>query len=171
MRTLASSIAFVLLAALSQLAVTRPAVSQPTVSQPTPSRPDQEQTLVGPTGDPEDTVDAFHVALKNGDREAALELLVPEVFIFESGGAEMSRDEYASHHLGGDMKFSAAVDTEIVDRHSGSSSESAWVLTRSRTRGTYGDREIDAKGTETMVLVKSEDSWRIVHIHWSSRSR
>jgi ketosteroid isomerase-like protein len=119
---------------------------------------------------PEAAVDAFHHALKGGDRETALALLATGVVIFESGGAEMSRDEYASHHLGSDMKFSAAVDTEIIDRHSGWSGESAWVLTRSRTRGTYGDREIDSRSTETMILAKTEDSWRIVHIHWSSRS-
>lgn len=120
---------------------------------------------------PETTVDAFHQALKVGDRDAALALLAPEVVIFESGGAEMSRTEYASHHLGGDMKFSAAVDTEVVDRQSGSDGKSAWVLTRSQTRGTYGDREINAKGTETMILVNIDGSWRIVHIHWSSRSK
>ena len=82
----------------------------------------------------------------------------------------MDRDEYASHHLGGDMKFSAAVESTVVDRRSEKHDGVAWILTRTATRGTYGDREIDARGTETMVLHRNEDSWRIVHIHWSSRS-
>ena len=50
---------------------------------------------------PEDAVEAFHAALAGQDREAVLALLVPEVVILESGGYEASREEYASHHLGG----------------------------------------------------------------------
>lgn len=138
-------------------------LAAPMTSQPAHHPSSQEPPVA--------TIDAFHHALEEGDLEAALALLVPEVTIFESGGAEMSRDEYASHHLSGDMKFSAAVETEIVDRQFESSGESAWVLTRSRTRGTYGDREIDARGTETMILRRTGSTWKIVHIHWSSRSR
>lgn len=119
---------------------------------------------------PEATVDAFHQALRDGDRESALSYLAPGVVIFESGGAEMDRDEYASHHLGGDIKFSAAVESSVVDRRSETHEGVAWVLTRSTTRGTYGEREIDARATETMVLHRIEGAWRIVHIHWSSRT-
>ena len=53
-------------------------------------------------------VDAFHVALKAGATAVALALMAPDVMIFEEGGAERSRDEYASHHLGSDAAFAAA---------------------------------------------------------------
>lgn len=119
---------------------------------------------------PEDTVDAFHRTLAEGGREAALSHLAPGVVIFEGGGAEMSRDEYARHHLESDMKFSAAVQTEITARETRTEGATAWVMTRSRTRGTFDGRDIDLTGTETMVLLRSDDGWKIVHVHWSSRS-
>lgn len=120
---------------------------------------------------PQDTVAAFHAALSRGDRDAALAVLDPKVLIFESGGAELSRDEYASHHLGGDIEFSAATSSTIVDQRSGSSDDTAWVLTRSETSGIFRDKTINSRGVETMLLRRTEHGWRIVHIHWSSRSR
>jgi ketosteroid isomerase-like protein len=124
-----------------------------------------------PDGSPAAAIDAFHAALGSGNRDEALRWLAPEVVIFEGGGAEMSRDEYASHHLGSDMEFSKAVKSEIVDRQSGSSGDVAWVLTRTHTVGRFGDRAVDANGVETMVLRRGAEGWRIVHVHWSSYSR
>lgn len=116
-----------------------------------------------------ETVDAFHAALQAGDRRAALALLDEAVVIFESGGAELSRDEYASHHLDGDMAFTRAVKTQQVDRRDGSDGDVAWVLTRSQATGTWRDRPINVRGTETMLLRRTDSGWHIVHIHWSSR--
>ena len=118
---------------------------------------------------PETVVDAFHEALGGGDRQAVLDLLTEDVLIFESGGAELSRDEYAHHHLGSDMEFSAATESKVVDRRRGGDEETSWVLTRTETSGTFRDREISARGTETMILSRGESGWKIVHIHWSSR--
>lgn len=119
---------------------------------------------------PAATVDAFHQALAAGDRDHALASLDPEVVIFESGGAELSREEYASHHLESDMAFSKAVARTTTGQWSGGDGDVAWVLSRSESRGTNRDREIHARGTETVLLRRSDDgSWRILHIHWSSR--
>jgi len=120
---------------------------------------------------PVQIVTAFHEALTAGDREAALRLLDPDVVIFESGGAELSREEYASHHLGSDMEFSAATTRKIVDQNETEVEEAGWVLTRSETRGTFRDREVDILGTETILLRRGMLGWRIAHIHWSSRSK
>ncbi len=122
-------------------------------------------------GTPQETVEAFHAAMGAGNQERVLALLSPEVVIFESGGAETSREEYASHHLGADMQFSAATSRRVTTRQAGGGGDSAWVLTRSETTGRFRDRDIDALGVETMVLERGDDGWRIVHIHWSSRTR
>lgn len=116
---------------------------------------------------PEDIVDAFHAALSAGDSTSALGLLSPDVVIFESGGAEMSREEYRSHHLGADIEFSMSMTREITERRVDAGVDVAIVLTRSATRGTFRGRDIDATGVETMVLTRSGDGWVIVHIHWS----
>jgi len=121
------------------------------------------------TPGPEDTVDSFHMALAAGDSVSALSFLSPDVVIFESGGAEMSREEYRSHHLGADIEFSMSTTREITERRSEAGGDVAVVLTRSATSGTFRDRDIDVVGVETMVLVRAEDGWQILHIHWSSR--
>ncbi len=120
---------------------------------------------------PQQTVALFHEALASGDRARVLEVVDPEVVIFESGGAELSRDEYASHHLEADMAFSAATMRTVVEQKEDHAGDTAWVLTRSETQGTFRDKEIDSFGTETVVLRRGEHGWRIVHIHWSSRPR
>jgi ketosteroid isomerase-like protein len=122
-----------------------------------------------PAGDSAATVDALHAALGAGDRDAALALLAEDLTVFESGWAERTREEYAAHHLGADMEFSAATEREVVSQTSVEAGEAAWVLTETRTTGTFRDRAVSSLGLETMVLRRTEDGWRIVHIHWSSR--
>ena len=116
-------------------------------------------------------VESFHAALAAGDRERVLSWLDPRVVIFESGGAEMSRDEYASDHLESDMEFVRAMKTEVLERQAHSAADAAWVLTRTRTTGRFRDRDFDLDGVETMVLRRTGDRWRIIHVHWSSSSR
>ena len=118
---------------------------------------------------PADVVDAFHSALAAGDSTGALALLLPEVVIYESGSAEMSRDEFASHHLAADMKFTAGTTREVTDRQSNQSGDFAWVLSQTHTSGTYGERSINSVGVETVILEQTDQGWRIRHIHWSSR--
>ena len=120
---------------------------------------------------PASVVETFHEALAQGDRDGALDVLSPGVVIYESGWVEVSRDEYALHHLGSDMEFSAATEREIVSRSEHSDGDTAWVVTESATTGEFRDRAIDLIGVETMILEKSDDGWKIVHVHWSSRAR
>jgi len=121
------------------------------------------------TDDPAAVVRSFHEALSTGNREVVLTLLDTAAVIFEQGGAEMSREEYASHHLEGDLKFSRATTRKILDQRSGRAGETAWVLTRSETGGSFNGLDVSSRTAETMVLQKSGEAWRIVHIHWSSR--
>ncbi len=118
---------------------------------------------------PAGTVVAFHEALARGDSSAALELLAPDVLIYESGRAEQSRDEFQSHHLIVDMEFASQTSREVVTQSTHQSGDVAWVTSTTATRGMFRDREIDMLGTETIVLERTTDGWRIVHVHWSSR--
>jgi ketosteroid isomerase-like protein len=118
---------------------------------------------------PEDTVDRFHAALAAGDSTLALGFLSPDVVIFESGGAEMSRAEYRSQHLGADIEFSMSTTNEITERRTEAGADVTVVLTRSAARGTFRGHDIDSTGVETMILTRNDEGWTIVHIHWSSR--
>ena len=115
-------------------------------------------------------VTAFHAAMDSGDREAALELLLPEALIFEAGRGQ-TVEEYAAHHLASDMAFSQATSREILEQSDQTVDNVAWVMTRARTTGTFEDREIDSTGVETFVLQHVKAGWRIAHIHWSSAKK
>ena len=117
---------------------------------------------------PAAVVDAFHAALARGNPGAAAAMLADNALIFESGGAERSKAEYAAHHLGADAKFAQAVSRSISSRSGDAIGDVAWIATEARLTGTYGDRAIDNRSTETMVLRKGADGWKIAHIHWSS---
>jgi ketosteroid isomerase-like protein len=114
------------------------------------------------------TVDAFHAALRRGDAKAAAALLADDALIFESGGVERTKAEYAAHHLPADAEFSRAVSS-VVTRRAGSSNGSvAWIASEGRTTGTYKGKRLDLSTTETMVLRRAGPAWKITHIHWSS---
>ena len=116
------------------------------------------------------TVDAFHAALKAGDTAAALALMAPDVMIFEEGGAERSRDEFASHNLGSDAACAAASEATVARRSGWADGDVAWITSEGRTTGQFNGRAVDRLTTETMVLKRHADGWRIHHIHWSSRA-
>jgi ketosteroid isomerase-like protein len=118
--------------------------------------------------EPVAVVEAFFKALAAADFGAATALLDAEALIFESGGVERSRAEYASHHMKDDASFLQAATQRVLSRSTDARGELAWVATESRLT-TAGAKPADIISTETMVLRRSSDGWRIVHIHWSSR--
>lgn len=121
------------------------------------------------TGDsPQAAVDGFHAALQDGDADAAARWLAPDVLIFESGGAERSREQYAAHHLQADAVFLKSANVEILSGTGATVENLAWATTESRISGTAKDKAVDIQSNETIVLKKTAGGWRVVHIHWSS---
>lgn len=114
-------------------------------------------------------VEGFHSALESGDSTAALQYLHREVVIYEAGYAE-TLAQYRSGHLRGDIAFASATNREVTHAAIELWGDQALYISVSRTTGQYRGRDIDSRGTETIVLVRTPDGWRIRHIHWSSRS-
>jgi uncharacterized membrane protein/ketosteroid isomerase-like protein len=108
-------------------------------------------------------------ALAGGNGEAVRSLMSEDVQIFESGDVEASLEEYAGHHLPSDMAFMGAMESKTLSRRVIDDGDMATVLTRSRLKGRYKDRDIDRVTTETLVLRKVAGAWKIVHVHWSSQ--
>lgn len=136
-----------------------------------PVKSAQAAVAVAPeAADAAGTVDAFHASLRAGDTAAALATLAPDVLIFEEGGAERSREEYASHHLGSDAAFAAASETVVSRRTGRAEGDVAWITSEGRTTGQFNGRAVDRLTTETMLLMRHADGWRIHHIHWSARA-
>ncbi len=114
------------------------------------------------------TVDAFHAALHRGATTAAAALLANDALIFEEGGAERTKAEYAAHHLPADAEFSKLVTTTVTRRAGGAAGTLAWITSEGRMTGTYKGKALDRATTETMVLRRSGGAWKIIHVHWSS---
>lgn len=115
-----------------------------------------------------DIVHAFHEALAAGDSTAAIGMLDPTVIIFEGGRAETLTD-YRGGHLPADMSFAAATRREASDESVTLLGDAALYTASTHTRGRVRERDVDARGAETLVLTRTADGWRIRHIHWSSR--
>jgi mono/diheme cytochrome c family protein len=115
-------------------------------------------------------VDQFQKLLAQGKTREAAALLDPNVLIFEGGGAERSREEYASHHLKSDAEFLKTANVAVRKRSGAVVGDLAWIATESELK-TEGAKPLNLLSTETMVLKKSAQAWRITHIHWSSKSK
>jgi ketosteroid isomerase-like protein len=130
--------------------------------RPIPTAPDREAIA--------STVATFHDALAKGDRTAALALLSPDVQILETGHRE-TREEYEKRHLDSDIEFAKAVPSTrgaLVVRQEGNV---AWTTVTGRSKGSLRGRNFDAENAELMVLMKTDDGWRIRAIHWSAHDQ
>ncbi len=115
-----------------------------------------------------EVVAEFHAALSAGDSAKALSLLADDVRILESGDLETWAD-YRAHHLPADIAFAQAVTSTRVVDYVSVRGDVAWVVSTSRTTGSFRDRPIRSAGAELMVLAREQGGWTIEAIHWSSR--
>lgn len=116
-------------------------------------------------------VERFTEALATGRFDLVRRLLDPEVLILESGGAERSADEYLSGHAKDDAKFLGSARRMLLRRVARIHGDLAWVVSEADIRVLDDAKSASFSSVETMVLKRADDQWRIVHIHWSSRSR
>lgn len=114
------------------------------------------------------TAESFNRAFAAGDDKTVRTLLLPDVLIYESGGVERSAVEYGGHHLPDDIAFMSQMKRTQLSQSSSGEGSTAWVATRSRLRGRFKDKDVDLDSTETLVMTRTHEGWRIAHIHWSS---
>ena len=114
-------------------------------------------------------VERFSAALSAGDVTAATAELDPSVLILESGGAEHSRDEYLAGHAKSDAEFLKSAHVTLKRRTAQSTGDLAWVGSESEIHAMKGAGMLMISSSETMVLRRTAQGWKIVHIHWSSR--
>ena len=124
-----------------------------------------------PASSPLAVVEQFHAAMKRGDAEAVAALMADDAVIYEQGWVEVSKEEYVTGHLPGDIAYSSGMTDQVASRRVSTSGSFAVVMTQSRTTGTYEDKPVDREGTETMVLTRTKGVWLITHIHWSSHAK
>jgi ketosteroid isomerase-like protein len=115
------------------------------------------------------TVDAFHAALKKGEKTVALGMLDDGVEVFEQGMIERSKSEYATKHLDADMAFSGATKATRLNRGGAILGNLAYITSETKVTGSFKGKAVNSVSIETMVLHKAGKDWKILHIHWSSR--
>ena len=116
-------------------------------------------------------VEEFSVALKAGNLDRVRELLADDVLVLESGGAERSKEEYFASHAAADAAFLRDAHVQVTARTARVHGDVAWVGTESELHASKDGSPLTLLGSETMILARTPDGWRIVHIHWSSRPK
>lgn len=115
-------------------------------------------------------IDAFHAALHAGDSARAVGQLAEDAVIIEAGTIE-TRAQYLSGHIGADIKASGGtpgVRTVVAATVVGSV---AFVTARTVTTTTTAQGASISELAELMVVAKSDGTWKIRAVHWSSRRR
>ena len=113
----------------------------------------------------------FGAALKAADMATVSSLLDERVLILETGGAERSREEYLGHHAIADAAFLGGATITTQRRHGAVHGDTAWLASESEIATGKGTGSKTVSSTETLVLQRTAGTWRIVHIHWSSRPK
>jgi uncharacterized protein YcnI len=96
----------------------------------------------------------------------------PDVTIYEGGGINNGWVDYRDRHLGPELKAFKNLhfghsNTKVTVLPGG---QSAYATSEYCIKAKMGEREIDSRGLETLVLLKGADgSWKIRHSHTSSR--
>ena len=75
-----------------------------------------------------------------------------------------------SDHAVADARFLRGAHVQVTRRIARTGGDMAWVATES-TIHAHGDKPASLLSTETMVLERKGNAWRIVQIHWSSQER
>ena len=165
---LASGLALSLAASANEPAKPAPA-PQPKSSTASLGMPVFVQNIAPAAAEAVKVVDAFSAAIKAVKLDEAAKLLDPQVLILESGRSERSRDEYLRGHAIVDAAFMQHAQQQLRYRQAQAEGNVAWVGTESALHSMKDGKMIMLLSTETMVLKKTAQGWKIVHIHWSSR--
>lgn len=95
----------------------------------------------------------------------------PDVTIYEGGGSNNGWVDYRDRHLGPELKAFENLqfghsNTRVTMLPGG---QAAYVTSEYAIKAKMGERDLDSRGLETLVLVKTPDGWKIRHSHTSSR--
>lgn len=118
---------------------------------------------------------SYDAAFSAKDQTRLAAFYHPDVTIYEGGSINTGWADYRDNHLGPELAemhapaFSRSnVTVHMLDK----GGTYAYVTSEYRLKTRLKDRDIDAAGLETLVVVKGSDGgWKIRHSHVSSRRR
>jgi len=116
----------------------------------------------------------YDVAFNAKDLDKLATFYHADVTIYEGGGVDNGWIDYRDRHLGPELKSFQNLqfghsNTKVTVLPGG---RSAYATSEYSIKAKMGDRDLDSRGLETLVLIKAEDgAWKIRHTHTSSRPR
>lgn len=113
-------------------------------------------------------VDAFLTALAGGRLDAARQLMTPDAVVLANGLVLGDRDTYINGAAKGDAAALGTVQRELLRRDVKAGANLGWVVSETTLRQPNGASAVEVM-TETMLLTRTADGWKITHIHWSGR--
>lgn len=159
-------LAFVLLTATAT--VTGNAFARdPVPSVPSPAAQSGGTQRSPAANDAVQVVNDFMAALVGGRIEAARQLMSPEATVLANGNVLGDRDGYINGAAKADAAALATVERELLRRDVKTGANFGWVVSETSLRQP-GAAQAEVV-TETMLLARTADGWKITHIHWSGR--
>ena len=118
---------------------------------------------------------AYDAAFNAKDLARLAAFYDPDVTIYEGGSINTGWADYRDNHIGPELEEMQAPQithantaVHFLDKDQ----RAAYVTSEYRLKTRIKDRDIDAGGLETLVVVKAADGgWKITHSHTSSRRR
>lgn len=126
---------------------------------------------LAPAASPVETLERFHRALHENDRQTALQQVSPDAVIYEQGFADFTRKAWAGGQLQDATNFARNTQRRTLERRSQQAGDVAWVLSTTQTDGLFEGQVLTLLGTETAILRLDSGEWKIVHLHWSAHEK
>ena len=117
---------------------------------------------------------AYLQAMEKGDLDAAERLFAKKSSVFESGGVEGTWRSYREHHIGPELAEVESFTTSsgVAEEELSTDGTMAMLAWPIDYRIVLKDgKTVDSHGTLTYVMVREGDTYRIRHLHWSSRKK
>jgi ketosteroid isomerase-like protein len=111
----------------------------------------------------------FHEALFSEDMETVSASFAVDAVIFEGGKREPSLAGYLEHHLGPELPMLAGLTREVQVEDLVEVGDVAWYGVQAQLHGMSGERELSITHGTTIVMLRGEDGWKIMQIHFSNR--
>lgn len=170
-------VCFASLALATSIGLSATAAAQTPAARPATAAPSAAARPAGPSISisPEATeavrvVDSFSSAMTANNLAGAGTFLDPGAVIVANGVAHGSRDEYLNTTGKARAAFLGKAQAQLVRRQARGGPNFVWVVSSSTYKASEaGKPPASMLSTETMLLRKGPQGWKIIHIHWSSR--
>ena len=147
-----------------------PAAPNQAIQAAKPAMPAQaQQASANPAADAAaKVVDGLMAAMADGQFETARQLMVPGAIVMANGVVLGPRDAFidgAAHKVTDVLR---QTQRQLLNRKIEAGPAAAWVLSEKLVKPTRQGQPAEVL-TETMLLARTAQGWKVAHIHWSTR--